>query len=153
MQSSSTETKNVRNLLGSPTVSGWKLKDEQGLPGVFFVFPDLAVRAEGMYTLKFTLSDMASRIEGQSTLAAPPLASVFSLCFKVYSPRTFPGMSSSSPLIQCFRKQGLKILGHKVKSRAAKSEADGGTQSTGSTGYDPDEDEDAEGDVDDGSSQ
>lgn len=41
---------------------GTNLVGTDGIPGFFFVFSDLAVRTEGIYTLKFTLFDLAGYI-------------------------------------------------------------------------------------------
>lgn len=44
----------TRNLTGSTGASGDLLKDLTGNYGIFFAFPDLSVRTDGMYTLKFS---------------------------------------------------------------------------------------------------
>ncbi|KAF9435044.1 hypothetical protein BGZ76_006986 [Entomortierella beljakovae] len=45
-----------RNLTGAVGASGDLLKDLDGNIGIFFAFPDLSVRTEGIYTLKFSFS-------------------------------------------------------------------------------------------------
>lgn len=44
----------TRNLTGSTGASGDLLKDLTGNYGIFFAFPDLSVRTDGIYTLKFS---------------------------------------------------------------------------------------------------
>ncbi|KAI9104560.1 velvet factor-domain-containing protein [Phlyctochytrium arcticum] len=47
-----------------------------------------------------------------SIASGPPRqsqATVFTNVFRVYSPKTFPGMSDSTPLSKCFARQGIRI--------------------------------------------
>jgi hypothetical protein len=46
------------------TVSGMhRLRDDQGIEGSFFVFPDLSVRAEGEWRLHFSLYEMSRYVK------------------------------------------------------------------------------------------
>mgnify|MGYP002718785541 CR=1 FL=1 len=49
-----------RVLVGSLTATCRRLKDAEGVPGMFFFAHDLGVRTEGVFTLKFTLVNIAS---------------------------------------------------------------------------------------------
>jgi hypothetical protein len=45
----------TRSTAGSIVSSLYHLKDTEGKQGAFFIFPDLSVRMEGTYRLKFTM--------------------------------------------------------------------------------------------------
>ncbi|KAF9360581.1 hypothetical protein BGX26_008724 [Mortierella sp. AD094] len=101
----------TRILMGAVVVSPILLNDEHGKPGWYFSFPDLSIRTEGTYTLKFSLMRFASfdfdDLGGShaSTLIAEEISQPFS----VYSAKKFPGMTESTELSKAFAKQGLKI--------------------------------------------
>lgn len=48
----------VKNLLGSLVSNAYCLNDLERNPGVYFVFPDLSVRTEGSFTLRFRFLDL-----------------------------------------------------------------------------------------------
>ncbi|KAI9233249.1 MAG: velvet factor, partial [Podila humilis] len=99
----------TRILMGSLVVSPILLNNPDGVPGWYFSFPDLSIRTEGVYTLKFALMrfDFLSGEEGQqaSTLVAEETSEPFT----VFSAKKFPGMTESTELSKAFAKQGLKI--------------------------------------------
>jgi hypothetical protein len=49
----------TRNLMGSLIANAVQLENPQKGSGIYFVFPDLSVRSEGKYTLKFMFFDLA----------------------------------------------------------------------------------------------
>ncbi|CAO3671251.1 unnamed protein product [Umbelopsis ramanniana] len=49
----------LRNLTGSAIANACQLLDTDNRPGVFFIFPDISVRTEGRFTLKFDLIDLS----------------------------------------------------------------------------------------------
>jgi hypothetical protein len=49
----------LRNLTGSAIANACQLLDTDKQPGVFFIFPDISVRTEGRFTLKFVLIDLS----------------------------------------------------------------------------------------------
>ncbi|KAH8930514.1 hypothetical protein BT69DRAFT_1327808 [Atractiella rhizophila] len=104
------ERKVVRNLLGTLTIPGWRLKDQSGNPSVLFIFNDLVVRTEGTFTLRFTVLDLDSKMDSP---VFPPLAREFSHTFHVYSPKSFPGMQTNTPLTKALARQGMKLILHK----------------------------------------
>ncbi|KAH8914084.1 hypothetical protein BT69DRAFT_1358458 [Atractiella rhizophila] len=119
------ERKVVRNLLGTLTVPGRRLKDQWGNASVLFVFNDLAVRTEGTFTLRFTVLDLDSKMDSR---VSPPLAREFSRPFHVYSPKSFPGMQTSTPLTKALARQGVKLILHKStlsENSGKESEGDG----------------------------
>ncbi len=50
----------TRSTTGSIVSSLYRLKDLDGRDGAFFVFPDLSVRTEGSYRLKFSLFEIVN---------------------------------------------------------------------------------------------
>ncbi|KAF9192581.1 hypothetical protein BGZ50_008412 [Haplosporangium sp. Z 11] len=89
---------------GSSVSSLYPLKDfeDNGTESGFFVFPDLSVRMEGVYRLKFCLYEMVgSDVHFCAHVISEPLI--------VYSAKKFPGMEESTLLSQYFAEQGLKI--------------------------------------------
>ncbi|KAJ1978990.1 hypothetical protein H4R34_003005 [Dimargaris verticillata] len=102
------DPKFTRVLMGSLVSSPSLLKDTKGEQGCYFCFPDLSIRTEGRYTLKFSLI----RLDSNSTLTERPprtIADVYSDVFTVYSAKKFPGMTESTELSKTFARQGLKI--------------------------------------------
>ncbi|KAK9709362.1 hypothetical protein K7432_009089 [Basidiobolus ranarum] len=97
---------NVRNLIGSTVSSSYQLKHMSGKPGVFFLFPDLSVRVEGVFRFRFSLWDVMRSWSGEHNNM---LTYVFSEPFTVYPPRNFPGMTEVTPLSDWFSGQGMKL--------------------------------------------
>ncbi|KAJ1980749.1 hypothetical protein H4R33_005396 [Dimargaris cristalligena] len=87
---------------GSVVSSIYHAKDTDNVEGAFFVFPDISVRVEGTYRLKFSLFEIVGSVVYfcKSVLSSP---------FTVYSAKKFPGMDPSTSLSQTFAKQGLKV--------------------------------------------
>lgn len=50
----------VPNLIGSLHTSAFQLKDEEGKAGIFFFWPDLSVRTEGVYRLRLRFLSIGS---------------------------------------------------------------------------------------------
>ncbi|KAF9119600.1 hypothetical protein BGW39_000178 [Mortierella sp. 14UC] len=101
----------TRILMGSLVVSPILLNNPEGVPGWYFSFPDLSIRTEGTYTLKFSLMrfgsfDFSSSEDGQASML---VAEEISEPFQVFSAKKFPGMTESTELSKAFAKQGLKI--------------------------------------------
>ncbi|CAG8451942.1 15877_t:CDS:2 [Acaulospora morrowiae] len=100
--------KTTRVLMGSLVSSPAILKNTTGDAGCYFCFPDLSIRTEGKYTLKFSLMKLGSEDRLIST-RTEIIATTFSDPFTVYSAKKFPGMTESTELSKAFAKQGLKI--------------------------------------------
>ncbi|KAI9484873.1 velvet factor-domain-containing protein [Zychaea mexicana] len=98
----------TRVLMGSLVSSPSLLKNPAGEQGLYFAFPDLSIRTEGRYTLRFSLMKLASS-DFQTDAKSKIIAQVFSDPFTVYSAKKFPGMTESTELSKAFAKQGLKI--------------------------------------------
>jgi Velvet factor len=67
-----------------------------------FAFPDLSVRQEGLYRLKFHMFEIIHE-------QAIPLVSVESEIFRVFTAKEFPGMESSTEITEYLRRQGVKM--------------------------------------------
>ncbi|KAI7867144.1 velvet factor-domain-containing protein [Spinellus fusiger] len=100
--------KYTRILMGSLVSSPSLLKNTEGKTGLFFAFPDLSIRTEGRYTLRFSLMKLGS-CDFHANAKSRILAQVFSDPFTVFSAKKFPGMTESTELSKTFAKQGLKI--------------------------------------------
>lgn len=94
------------NLLGDYSASSSIVEDDQGEHGCYFVFPNLSIRLEGRYRLKFNLIKLPNL---KDTLVPTNLATTFSDPFDVYSIKTFPGMIESTALSRTLAQQGIKI--------------------------------------------
>ncbi|OZJ04790.1 hypothetical protein BZG36_01871 [Bifiguratus adelaidae] len=100
--------KYTRVLMGSLVSSPSVLKNPQGEAGLYFAFPDLSIRTEGRYILKFSLMKLGSD-DFLSDTKSKIIASVSCEPFTVYSAKKFPGMTESTELSKAFARQGLKI--------------------------------------------
>ncbi|KAI7818357.1 velvet factor-domain-containing protein [Gamsiella multidivaricata] len=101
----------TRILMGSLVVSPILLNSPEGVPGWYFSFPDLSIRTEGVYTLKFSLMRFGSFdfMNNDDGHASGLVAEETSDPFTVFSAKKFPGMTESTELSKAFAKQGLKI--------------------------------------------
>ncbi|KAL1922554.1 uncharacterized protein VTP21DRAFT_10093 [Calcarisporiella thermophila] len=98
----------TRVLMGSLVASPSLLRNPEGEQGCYFVFPDLSIRTDGRYKLKFSLmklGDEETLTDGNAAI----IAQAFSDIFTVYSAKKFPGMTESTELSKAFARQGLKI--------------------------------------------
>ncbi|KAI8075360.1 velvet factor-domain-containing protein [Gilbertella persicaria] len=91
-----------RTLAGSMAQSLNKLRDTNNIEGAFFIFADISVRIEGTFRLKFTLFCIQND-------GVEQLCHTVSEPFRVYSPKTFPGMSESTALTRSFSEQGVRV--------------------------------------------
>ncbi|KAI8149041.1 velvet factor-domain-containing protein [Fennellomyces sp. T-0311] len=83
------------------------LNDLDDRLGIFFIFSDLSVRTEGAFCLRFRFIDLSAG--DPLTMSTEILHEVYSDPFQVYSAKNFPGMTGTTPLSQCFSRQGIKI--------------------------------------------
>ena len=102
------EEKHARVLMGNHFGSFQDLEDENGKRGLFVMFPDLSIRVEGRYRLKFDLLRVFLPPE-----AAPRPSQIIAEClsdiFVVYAAKKFPGMMQSTKLTLAFQRQGVKV--------------------------------------------
>ena len=108
----------TRRLMGTLVASPYPAKDENGVAGTFFVFPDLSCRSTGKYRLRFKLLRIDFRMMTPGATHGS-VASITSDIFSVYTAKDFPGMRASSALLKSLRRQGLNV-GVKRGSEARK---------------------------------
>ncbi|KAK5252379.1 hypothetical protein LTR67_002206 [Exophiala xenobiotica] len=103
---------------------------EKPTPAAYFIFPDLSVRHEGWYRLKFSLFEGVKHqcdadVENPFVRTSPAMGSaetapvrhegmanrleVQTVPFQVYSAKKFPGLSSSTELSKCVSDQGCRV--------------------------------------------
>ncbi|KAJ2874839.1 hypothetical protein GGH93_002091 [Coemansia aciculifera] len=96
------------NLLGDYSASSSIVENVVGERGCYFVFPNLSIRLEGRYRLRFSLIKLPSMADDNAMFPVF-VTSVFTDPFDVYSIKTFPGMIESTALSRTLAMQGLKI--------------------------------------------
>jgi hypothetical protein len=75
-------------LMGTLVASSSAAKDDKGIPGVFFAFPDLSCRSYGRYRLRFSLLVIEPSSAGAGTMSQI-VTHVMSDAFEVYSAKEF----------------------------------------------------------------
>ena len=103
------EGKHVRVVMGNIFANARYLSDENDVPGYFYIFPDLSIRVEGRYRLKFDLLRVGLPPDPDSPAINQVIAEVLSDIFTVYAAKKFPCMMASTPLTRAFARQGVKI--------------------------------------------
>ncbi|KAJ3069851.1 hypothetical protein HDU98_007085 [Podochytrium sp. JEL0797] len=94
------------NMIGTPISECLTLQNLDGQDGLFFCFPDLAVRTTGVVRIRFEVYDTAAREHGKGFA---PVANVMSDAFEVFRPEVFPGVVELSELSAWFIRQGVPI--------------------------------------------
>ena len=121
----------VPNLIGALHTNAFKLKDDKGEKGIFFIFHDLSVRTEGRFRLRLRFLSVGAG--GARTGPGPGsavAAHVLSQPFTVSSAKKFEGMMDPTPLSQCMAKQGVRIPTRKVaRTKSTASGASAGPAS------------------------
>lgn len=97
-----------RRLMGTLVASPFVGKDERGVEGCFFCFPDLSCRTTGQYRLKFVLMVLDPNTMKMGT-KVPYSASVTSGVVTVFAAKDFPGMQASTALTRRLKEQGCLI--------------------------------------------
>lgn len=131
-----TDKRQQRRLMGTLVSSPFVGKDEHGVEGCFFTFPDLSVRTPGKYSLRFSLM-IIDPMQMRLGHSVPVSSVVFSDTFHVYNAKDFGGMRPSTALTKQLKTQGCLIS---VKKGNAKT--GGNTRDDD----DDDEEDDDEGD-------
>ncbi|KAL2873456.1 hypothetical protein SGCOL_011402 [Colletotrichum sp. CLE4] len=91
----------AKGLVGS-TASLQKYKSIEGKDEGYFVFPDLSVKMEGFFKLRFALYNMKG---GEVYF----MTEMESHGFQVHTARSYPGMSSSTDLTRHLSDQGCRL--------------------------------------------
>ncbi|KAK8115923.1 hypothetical protein PG984_012425 [Apiospora sp. TS-2023a] len=110
------ESKTIGAYMAGSTVSSLhRLKDTDNRDSGFFIFPDLTVKKEGWYRIRFTLMTMEeNRTENRIETAGfdgswITICNIHSKPFQVHTARTFPGMAESTFMTRSFSDQGVRI--------------------------------------------
>ncbi|KAL9082345.1 MAG: hypothetical protein Q9159_006496, partial [Coniocarpon cinnabarinum] len=119
-------------LTGAPAVGISYLDRPE--PAGYFIFPDLSVRHEGQYRLKFTLWEAMkdSHDADAQTLGLESIDSCYhnrcevkSAAFHVYSAKKFPGLTESTLLSRVVADQGCRVrIRRDVRMRRRDSKQD-----------------------------
>jgi len=100
-------SKRTTELCGAIVVSACMLK-HRGKNTMMFVFPDVAVKAEGTFCLRYRAFNIFSARSASG--AIPVLAECFSGPFRVYSTKDFPGLRPSTDLTKRISTHGAVRL-------------------------------------------
>jgi hypothetical protein len=103
-----TDMQSTRRLMGTLVTSTYQAKDQRGIAGAFFVFPDLSCRVPGRYRLHMKLLRI-DLFNMQRGAIHGTVASVITDVFSVFTAKDFPGMRASSALLKALRRQGLNV--------------------------------------------
>jgi len=128
--------------MGTLVASPYQAKDERGIAGTFFVFPDLSCRAPGRYRLHMKLLRIDPFNMQQGAIHGT-VANVITDVFSVFTAKDFPGMRASSALLKALRRQGLNV-GVKKGSEARRGKGKMKKEDAGSSS----DDDDSEGSAD-----
>lgn len=81
--------------------------DYNGRKALVFAFSDLAVKAEGLFFLRYRCFDLYSRIFGQEEV--PMQSECFGGQFRIYSTKEFPGLQASTELTKQLARYGVRL--------------------------------------------
>lgn len=130
------DMRSTQRLMGTLVASGYQAKDENGVAGTFFVFPDLSCRSPGKYRLEFRLLRVDPMNMTPGVGHSSP-GSIVTDVFSVYTAKDFPGMRASSGLLKALRRQGLNVgvkkgsEARKGKGKKKEASSSGGSSSEG----------------------
>ncbi|KAJ5054371.1 uncharacterized protein L3040_000646 [Drepanopeziza brunnea f. sp. 'multigermtubi'] len=120
-----TEKRQQRRLMGTLVASPFVGKDEHGMEGCFFTFPDLSVRTPGKYSLRFALVNLDPTRMGPGN-SVPVRSTIWSSEFQVFNAKDFSGMRASTALTKTLKSQGCLISVKKGNGKPGSShESDG----------------------------
>ncbi|TFK88602.1 hypothetical protein K466DRAFT_585407 [Polyporus arcularius HHB13444] len=106
-----TESTNSTSILAGARIATPVAICHHNREALAFVFSDLAVRQEGTFTLRYTISDVYTRTTADDGLSyrIPVLASCFGGVFRIWSTKTFPGLSGSTTLTKHLSLSGAPV--------------------------------------------
>ncbi|PCH44071.1 hypothetical protein WOLCODRAFT_26483 [Wolfiporia cocos MD-104 SS10] len=97
---------NTGALIGAKFVQTVAL-EHKGRNALMFVFPDLAVKDEGTFVLRYRVFDLFSLAAGDA--GVPVLAECFGGPFRIYSTKDFPGLRRSTDLTKHLALYGVRL--------------------------------------------
>jgi hypothetical protein len=81
--------------------------DYKGKPAIVFAFPDLSVKLEGEFILRYRAFEIYSRPD--TTEDIPVIAQCYGGTFRVYSTKDFPGLRPSTDLTKTLARWGVRL--------------------------------------------
>ncbi|TFK89594.1 hypothetical protein K466DRAFT_584458 [Polyporus arcularius HHB13444] len=108
------------NLLAGETFAACSLVAYEGQRVAMFVFPDLAVRQEGHFFLRYRVFNICG---SQTTPDVPILAECYGGPFEIFSTKSFPGLSTSTDLTKRLSLSGLRVNSRHRERRSWKKAA------------------------------
>lgn len=122
LEGSKVTTSLVGNLVVQPNVV-----DYQGRKALVFVFPDLAVKAEGHFILRYRVFDLYSKARsGPSDSKIGMQAECYGGPFRVYSTKEFPGLNASTELTKHLARWGVRLNIRETERRRRRRSDEGG---------------------------
>ncbi|KAH6712011.1 velvet factor-domain-containing protein [Leptodontidium sp. MPI-SDFR-AT-0119] len=118
-----TDKRQQRRLMGTLVSSPFVGKDEHGVEGCFFTFPDLSVRTPGKYSLRFSLVRLDPN-RMRPGISEPIRSTIISSDFQVYNAKDFGGMRASTELTKTLKHQGCLISVKKGNSKNNRDDDD-----------------------------
>ncbi|KAH9944930.1 velvet factor-domain-containing protein [Amylocystis lapponica] len=107
-------------LAGATFVQAYPV-EYQGKKSAMFVFPDLAVRIEGTFCMRYRVFNVFSKVWGDQEV--PVLAECFGGPFRIYSTKEFPGLRASTDLTKHLALFGIRLnLRENERKRRKKSD-------------------------------
>ncbi|EIN04814.1 hypothetical protein PUNSTDRAFT_92229 [Punctularia strigosozonata HHB-11173 SS5] len=110
----------TEQLAGSRFVEAIRI-DYMGTKQIMFPFPDLSVKTEGCFCLRYRVFDVLSAASGTNSI--PVLAECYGGAFRVWGSRDFPGLKKSTDLtklIALYKVSGVKVrLTERKRSRSS----------------------------------
>ncbi|CCM02856.1 uncharacterized protein FIBRA_04968 [Fibroporia radiculosa] len=117
------ESSNETELLVGATFVSPTCLDYNGRKVLMFIFSDLAVRAEGLFMLRYRAFDILSNAFGH--VAVPVLAQCFGGVFKIYSSKEFPGLPASTDLTKYISRFGVRLNSREQERKRRKKTSEG----------------------------
>ncbi|KAE9406539.1 hypothetical protein BT96DRAFT_810687 [Gymnopus androsaceus JB14] len=102
-----TESSKVTDALVGATFVQPQFIDLESKKALIFVFPDLAVKNEGTFLLRYRMFDLFSKAEGRDD--RPIQAECYGGPFRVYSTKEFPGLQASTELTKLISRYGVRL--------------------------------------------
>ncbi|KAI9056497.1 hypothetical protein FKP32DRAFT_1470746 [Trametes sanguinea] len=90
------ESSKCSNMLSGTTFAHAEVVDIEEKKSAVFVFPDVSVKAEGTFVLRYRMFNTLSKVDNPPSI--PALAECYGGPFKIYSSKEFPGLQASTEL-------------------------------------------------------
>ncbi|TBU30147.1 velvet factor-domain-containing protein [Dichomitus squalens] len=108
------------SLLSGETVVSCSLVEYDGKKAAMFAFPDIAVKREGRFILRYRIFNLHSRTREDDVHI---LAECFGGPFEVYSTKSFPGLQASTELTRRLSLSGVRVNSRHKERRGWKRDS------------------------------